>query len=277
MCGVITEKKMDNKASDPNMEWKKSGFDKNEKVTLKINVKEANLYEAKNKRNVQTAYSPMPTDLPKGLKKIRSKIRDVFDEDEDEDENITAPLSPNMIEEENSLLGALRDDEKKFLKQQQDLTTIKSQQMVEKTAALAVADRAVKEIGLKGLKKETIVQNELSVEVGKDTLNDALKKDLGGKMKLQWKQLSEKEMIQFLRGIKRIKSIGGDDAVVGMKIDEVINAGGKKTEDETIAQMILEKSGRKEKDENKLKSKKTKSRQSNKEIKNKVMGKSESR
>lgn len=277
MCGVITEKKMDNKASDPNMEWKKSGFDKNEKVTLKINVKEANLYEAKNKRNVQTAYSPMPTDLPKGLKKIRSKIRDVFDEDEDEDENITAPLSPNMIEEENSLLGALRDDEKKFLKQQQDLTTIKSQQMVEKTAALAVADRAVKEIGLKGLKKETIAQNELSVEVGKDTLNDALKKDLGGKMKLQWKQLSEKEMIQFLRGIKRIKSIGGDDAVVGMKIDEVINAGGKKTEDETIAQMILEKSGRKEKDENKLKSKKTKSRQSNKEIKNKVMGKSESR
>ena len=62
-----------------------------------------------------------------------------------------------------------------------------------------------------------------------------------------------------------------------MKIDEVINAGGKKTEDETIAQMILEKSGRKEKDENKLKSKKPKSRQSNKEIKNKVMGKSESR
>lgn len=277
MCGVITEKKMDNKASDPNMEWKKSGFDKNEKVTLKINVKEANLYEAKNKRNVQTAYSPMPTDLPKGLKKIRSKIRDVFDEDEDEDENITAPLSPNMIEEENSLLGALRDDEKKFLKQQQNLTTIKSQQMVEKTAALAVADRAVKEIGLKGLKKETIAQNELSVEVGKDTLNDALKKDLGGKMKLQWKQLSEKDMIQFLRGIKRIKSIGGDDAVVGMKIDEVINAGGKKTEDETIAQMILEKSGRKEKDESKLKSKKSKSRQSNKEIKNKVMGKSESR
>ncbi len=277
MCGVITEKKMDNKASDPNMEWKKSGFDKNEKVTLKINVKEANLYEAKNKRNVQTAYSPMPADLPKGLKKIRSKIRDVFDEDEDEDENITAPLSPNMIEEDNSLLGALRDDEKKFLKQQQDLTTIKSQQMVEKTAALAVADRAVKEIGLKGLKKETIAQNELSVEVGKDTLNDALKKDLGENMKLQWKQLSEKEMIQFLRGIKRIKSIGGDDAVVGMKIDEVINAGGKKTEDETIAQMILEKSGRKEKDESKLKSKKPKSRQSNKEIKNKVMGKSESR
>lgn len=277
MCGVITEKKMDNKASDPNMEWKKSGFDKNEKVTLKINVKEANLYEAKNKRNVQTAYSPMSADLPKGLKKIRSKIRDVFDEDEDEDENITAPLSPNMIEEDNSLLGALRDDEKKFLKQQQDLTTIKSQQMVEKTAALAVADRAVKEIGLKGLKKETIAQNELSVEVGKDTLNDALKKDLGGKMKLQWKQLSEKDMIQFLRGIKRIKSIGGDDAVVGMKIDEVINAGGKKTEDETIAQMILEKSGRKEKDESKLKSKRPKSRQSNKEIKNKVMGKSESR
>ena len=264
---------MDNKASDPNMEWKKSGFDKNEKVTLKINVKEANLYEAKNKRNVQTSYSPRVADLPKGLKKIRSKIRDVYDEEEDDEENVIIPLQNDFAEENGSLLEALRDDEKKFLKQQQEINIVKSQQMVEKTAALAVADRAVKEAGMKGLKKETVAQNELSVEIGKDTVNDALKKDLGGKMKMKWKHLSEKEMIQFLRGIKRIKEIGGEDAVIGMKIDEVVNAGGQKTEDEAIAQMILEKSGRKEKEDKGLKARKSKNKQSSKEIKSKIAGK----
>ncbi len=266
---------MDKQSSDPNMEWKKSGFDKNEKVSLKINIKEANLYEAKSKRNVQTSYSPRPTDLPKGLKKIRNKIRDVYDEDEDEEEYITAPLNNNFVEENNSLLGALRDDEKKFLKQQQDLETIKSQQMVEKTAALVVADRAAKEVGLKGLKKETVAQSELSVEIGQDTLNNALKEDLGKQMKVSWKHLSEKEMIQFLRGIKRIKEIGGDDAVVGMKIDEVVRAGENKTEDEKIAQMILEKSGRKEKQDQDFK--KSKNKQNSKEIKNNVFGKGNSR
>ena len=31
---------------DSNMEWKKNGIDKHERLTLKVNVKEANLYNA---------------------------------------------------------------------------------------------------------------------------------------------------------------------------------------------------------------------------------------
>lgn len=69
---------MNEESSNPNIEWKKPGFDFNEKITLKTNVRKAVEYEAQNKNSgVNKSYTPSPAELPKGLKKSakRSKTR----------------------------------------------------------------------------------------------------------------------------------------------------------------------------------------------------------
>lgn len=65
---------MGNNSSNPNIEWKKSGFDEQEKLTLKTNVAKAAEYEAK-KDNITGSKPLRPTDLPVGLKKIRKKSK----------------------------------------------------------------------------------------------------------------------------------------------------------------------------------------------------------
>lgn len=71
---------MEDETSDTNLEWKKKGFESKETLTLKTNVKKALQYEATAKKPVQNGFSPLPSELPKGLKKIRKKIKDVYDD-----------------------------------------------------------------------------------------------------------------------------------------------------------------------------------------------------
>lgn len=66
---------MEDETSDTNLEWKKKGFESKETLTLKTNVKKALQYEATAKKPVQNGFSPLPSELPKGLKKIRKKSK----------------------------------------------------------------------------------------------------------------------------------------------------------------------------------------------------------
>ena len=69
------EQKMEDNSSNPNIEWKKPGFGSSEKLSLKVNTKEAVLYDAKKKNGLQKSNPLTPADLPAGLKKIRQKIK----------------------------------------------------------------------------------------------------------------------------------------------------------------------------------------------------------
>ena len=66
---------MEDNSSNPNIEWKKPGFGSSEKLSLKVNTKEAVLYDAKKKNGLQKSNPLTPADLPPGLKKIRKKIK----------------------------------------------------------------------------------------------------------------------------------------------------------------------------------------------------------
>ena len=115
---------MNEESSNPNIEWKNPGFDFNEKATLKTNVRKAIEHELKNKNGgLHKSYTPSPAELPKGLKKIRKKIKDVFDdEDEDEDDyQISALEMMNLFDNDGELLNALQDNEKKFLQQNEEI------------------------------------------------------------------------------------------------------------------------------------------------------------
>ncbi len=232
---------MTDNSSNPNIEWKKSGFGTTEKLSLKINAREAIKYNAKNKNVIQTNNPLTPADLPAGLKKIRKKIKDVFDEDEDEDEIIiTAPIQ--SLQESNSLYNALNEEEKKILKQQETLQNIKMQQDAGKLEALALAAHALQEQGVEGLSQQTVARVMQDAAPMNKSLENLVKKDLVKGLKLKDENLSEGRYIQILRGINNLKRAGGLKAVEGLSLSEVERA----SDEKQVAKVLLEKTGRKE-------------------------------
>ena len=242
---------MEEESSESNIEWKKNkGFGETEKLTRKVDIKKALQFEATEKKPLQNGFSPRPTELPKGLKKIRKKIKDVYDDEEDEEENFYdfAPLEQN-----NSLLNALNEEEKRQLKQQEVIDNQRMQQNAGKMEALTVANKVSKQLGLKGLDKATINQNMQTVSQGSATYYEALKDNVAKKVKVNRRKLSKGETVTLLRGIKRIQNIAlvAEEsqlkALEGMKVEDLMNAGSSQTKDEQVAEIILKKSGRKNK------------------------------
>lgn len=111
--------------SNPNIEWKKNNSDPSERLTLRINHKEAAAYSATKKNSFNAPAMPVAENLPKGLKKIRKKIRkiDVRSgyEDEDDEDFQYIPDSLEQLNQANSLMNALNDEEKRLLQQQESL------------------------------------------------------------------------------------------------------------------------------------------------------------
>ena len=266
---------MEEDASSLNIEWKKNkGFGATEKLTRKTDVKKARKYEATEKKSVAFDSAPRPSDLPKGLKKIRKKIKEVYDEDEDEDFYDGIPHDLN-----NSLLNALYEDEKKQLQQQNNtLKQQKMQQTAGRLEAVAIADKLAREAGLKGLNKKVAGQNANDATQISGSLEKVLSEELALKTKKGVRKLSKAETITMLRGINRIRkmALASDEsqlkALEKMKVDELIDAGEKSTDDTKIAEMILKKSGRKNKKEvNKMVQKsKERAPKKSKEIKSKI-------
>lgn len=240
---------MEDEASSLNIEWKKNkGFGETEKLTRKTNVKKALEFEATEKKPVATRFTPRPAELPKGLKKIRKKIKEVYDEDEDEDFYDGMPPDLN-----NSLLNALYADEKKQLLQKEILENQKMQQTAGRLEAVAVADKLSREVGLKGLDKKVAGKNMADVTQLEGSLEKILSEELAVKTKTSVRKLSKTETITMLRGIDRIRkmALAADEsqlkALEKMKVDDLINAGEKSTDDKKVAELILKKSGRKNK------------------------------
>ena len=117
---------MDEEASSPNIEWKKKqGFETSEKISRKTDIKKAVEYKAKKKNNFNKSALIPPSELPKGLKRIRKKIKEAYEEDEDEDSYTSFPLGLD-----NGLANALYDNEKRQLQQKNTLANQKMQQDV---------------------------------------------------------------------------------------------------------------------------------------------------
>ena len=214
------EQKMEDNSSNPNIEWKKPGFGSSEKLSLKVNTKEAVLYDAKKKNGLQKSNPLTPADLPAGLKKIRKKIKDVFDEDE-EDENDSVFVPSQSLQEANSLFNALNEDEKRIFKQQQTLHQIKMQNDAGKLEALAMANKTAQEAGLKGLQKETVNRNMLNPTLDAQGMENIIKQDLAKGLKIKNGQFTEGRYIQVLRGINNIRKVSGIKAVEGLNLQQV--------------------------------------------------------
>ncbi len=256
---------MSDETSNPNIEWKKNkGFGNKDRLTRKIDPQKALQQEALEKKSVAKTFSAKPTELPKNLKKIRKKIRDIYDdEEEDENDYLIAPLDLS-----NSLMEALHEDEKLQLMQKRTTNHQNMQQQAGKAAALLEADKVAKSFGLKGLDKKIVNDHMLNAVQSTYTFEFAIKEDVAKKSKIATKKLSEGETIDLLRGIKRIQALSAaaDEkqlkAIEGWKLSEIVDAGKTSANDKEIAEKILEKSGRKKdkKTINKMVQKKSKTK-----------------
>ncbi len=114
--------------------------------------------------------------MPAGLKNPQQDKRR-FDDDEDDEENVSVVIAPALMEN-NSLLNALDEDEKKILRQQETFQQIKMQQDAGKLGMLAEAHKLAQEAGLKGLRQDTINNNMLNPAVDRKFMENIVKKDL---------------------------------------------------------------------------------------------------
>ena len=238
---------MDDKSSNSNLEWKKTGFGLNEKLTLKTNIAKAVTDNQKDKNSGLRQFTPGSISLPNGISRIRKKIKDVYDEDGDEDENgyVNIHMFHRMdSQEESSLMGALADDEKKFIRQQETQNTINLNQETGKLNALLQADRMMKESGMQGLDKGVMQKNMQELTVNADFTSKAINEDLSQKLKLKGKMLDDDKAIKLLRGAQQVKLFAGEKSLEGMKINDVAAIGEKKRSPQETAKLILEKTGR---------------------------------
>ena len=225
-------------------DWKKKGFSNNERLTLKNDVKEAQKYAENKKTPLSKKNKVTPENLPLGLKKLRKKIRDIYDE-EDDDENDTyfAHIKMPEQEEDNTLLYALNEDERNIYKQKNVFETSKMQQDAGKMEALHIANNLAREAGLNNISRKAIEMGMQQATFDpQKTQEEVIRKEVGGKLGIKGK-LDDGKIIQAARGIKKVEQLGGKNAAKNLQMKDIVKAGEEKLSDIELAEMILEKSG----------------------------------
>lgn len=233
-----------------NIEWEqKKGFTDKTRQSRKIDLQKAMAEDAKN-RNDFRAKTLTPKDLPKNLKKLRTKIKEVYDDDEDEEENEVI-FHFSLEDENSSLINALKDDEKSKLSFNKTLDNQKMQQTAGKMEAILMADKMSKQLGLKGLKKKVVHDNIQDIALNSETFNKAISQNIAAKTKIKTGGLSAKDTGDMVKGLQKMKRAAAVSEQIEVSLDESIKAEelvkiGKSKNDKETAEMILEKSGRKE-------------------------------
>ena len=235
-----------------NIDWGQSkGFSKNTRISRRLDQKKAMAAESLKKNNFKKTAKPIKKVLP-NLKKIQSKIRDLYDdEDEDDDEKSTLVFDFSMdFNDESSLYGVLSEEEKIRFNANKDVENHKMQQTAGKFADILRADQMSKELGLKDIDKKIIRDTTKDVTYDNQTFEKTLLKNVEKKTKIKTDNLSSKETSDAVRGLVKVKTSGilskeNDLKSISdnMSVQNIIEIG-KEKNDKKAAKMILEKSGR---------------------------------
>lgn len=225
-------------------DFEKSGFDFNERLTLKHNTLEAEKY--RERKNQKQQHAPLqPTKKPKLPNQMSIKIKDAFDED-DEDENEGVFYQPIRARaEENPLYNALDENEKRLFMQKQTIHTTEMQQKAGKMEALMLANMLAKKAGLSKISAKTLGKGVNQAVFDPKKLNsEAVRGNVGKKFKMKGK-LENGKIIEAAKGIKKIEQMAGEQGLRDISMNEAVAIGENKMGDRKIAELILEKSGQK--------------------------------
>lgn len=247
-----------------NIEWgQKKDISAKERLSRRIDVQKASSAEVKDRNNFK-AVAKQIKNLSPNLRKLKNKIKDVYDED-DEDEENEIVFYFNLEAENSSLINALKDEEKNSLRQKQAEENIKLQQTSGKMQAILMADKMSKKLGLKGVDRKIANKNVQDATLNVDTFDKTVAQDVTAKTKISTEKLSTKQTEQMVKGLKKIRQAAlaetekKDLVLNDMETEDLIKLG-KSNDDKKTAELILEKSGRKGKPEAKKTNQKDKQR-----------------
>ncbi len=227
-------------------DWKKKGIGQKEVLTLQHNPLEAEAYNARKKNQTRPSYKPKPDKLPAGLKKLRQKVREVYDdEDEEENETIfaTIPVFQEPENNENALLNALTEDEKRMIMQKDTIENTRMQQNAGKMEALHVANNLAREAGLSRISRKAMEVGMQEAVFNPEKMQEkTIKKEVSNKLGIKG-SIRDGKIIEAARGIKKVENIGGKEAAKNLDMRDIVKAGEEKLSDIKLAEKILEKSG----------------------------------
>lgn len=234
-----------------NIEWEqKKGFSDKTRLSRRVNLQKSISAQAKDRNNFKATAKQLKS-LPANLKKLKTKIKDIYDEDEEDEENEVI-FNFTMEDENSSLISALKEDEKNKLQIKKTLENQKMQQTAGKMEAIMMAEKVSKQLGLKTLKRKIVNENIQDVLLSSETFEKTIKQNVTAKTKIKTESLAAKETTNMVKGLRKIKQASLTDELSKIDIIDNMDANdlvkiGKSADDQKTAEIILEKSGRKEK------------------------------
>lgn len=225
-------------------DWKKQGFDNNERLTLKINVDEAKKYQAEQGKKKVGA-------LPKNLQKLQKKVRDSYDEEDEDgvDEDVLRSLRELQINQndasngDNSLINALSQDERRQIMQSTTIEVTRHEENAGRQNALEQADRLSRQAGLKKMTTQEFM-NEMQEAIYNPSRlrRQALEDNIAKKMGIQG-EITKHNEGNVVKGVRKLNEVTDNRQVKNIKMDDVKNIGGKAMTNNQTAELILRKSG----------------------------------
>lgn len=253
-----------------NIDWKKKKkISDSTRESRKIDVQKEILSDKKD-RNKFT--DPVVKKLSPNLRKIRKKIKDVYDEEYDEEDEVVFFFSPE-VHGPSSLMNALKDEEKLQLQVKNTIEIQSMQETAGKMEAVLAATKVSEHLGVKPLEKKELNKKVLDTTLSSEAFDETLRKNIAEKTNIDAKKINLKRGTTLLNGLKNISS----KADVAGKTDKQENSAlpslhpfrEKDDSCEQIAKIILKKTGRvDDKAKKKIKNKNTnKSKQLQNDIK----------
>ena len=122
------------------------------------------------------------------------------------------------------------------------------QQDAGKLESIMQTERILKQAGLPKMTEKVRASAMQDVRINQDTMGKIIHDTLPQKLHLPMKRIermSIQEKEKLVNGVSLMKQVGGEKALQGTKVEELLVIGDKKTGEKEVAKIILEKTGRK--------------------------------
>ena len=245
---------MSESSESSNIEWKQeTESGKKTHASRRLDMKKLALADEKSPNKLDSGINRIKKTSP-NLKKIRSKIREVFDEEDEEEDG--RPIFTFNLESENetsSLIAGLKEEEKRKMQVEKEQKDLSMQQSAGKMGAVLQANKQLQESGLKNINKRIVNDNMLDVANDQQTFANNVKQQIEKKEKINTQKISSyHDSKELMKGLKKIKGLGLTASELDKQRIEKLEANdlvelGKEVNDRKAAKAILEKTGREDK------------------------------
>ena len=240
------EDTQEDKKNEAGMDWKKNkGFSDSERLSLRIDVKEANRYQAKKGTKKISALSPT-------LKSLRKKNRNPYDDDENDDVfdddvlRALRELQLNATEASNgdtTLLDSLNPSEKQQLLQNTTIENKRNEENAGKMDALLQSDSMSKRAGISEMSRaEFSNRMQEAIYNPRRTKEITLEENISKRVGLSGK-ITKHNLGKVVEGVKKINEVTNNCKVKSVTFDDAVKIGKKTTSKNATAELILKKSG----------------------------------